>query len=208
MKRLVSILSAVGVIMTLTACNDGDKATIASSWGDSRTKAVSETAASGDLAIYMLETLSREEGNLYRQGDSFFIHVVNGDDEFKMIVIDNVAYNIYDESETCYFHPIDEEELEDLLYNFLIDIEKVSYLDSGRAEFQGKEQYFEDFSDNMTEGRVHRYYFELYSLIGIALFEDGELAEEFAVLISSDVPEGVFELPEDYEMVDVSMFNF
>ena len=123
-------------------------------------------------------------------------HIINGN-----------KYQVEDDEKKAFYSPISDEQFEEQLRMFSAHsvFEGLVYsaggrvTDTGEAEFNGETLRYEEITGSDDVKRL--VFFDDRGTVGLVQpGRDGEMVElEFKV--NRDIPEGLFEIPEDYELI-------
>jgi hypothetical protein len=203
MKKTLSLMLTVVMVMSLlltTSCTSTDIEK--SNFYDAI------RILEGDIYTIEMSLMAINMG-AYRQGDSFLVKYGPIGD---VLIIDRKAYDIDHENELVYFSELTEEEFEKRVaegreFGGMINLEGAKVTGNGREDFTYEDGthfpnvYFEAFVDSM--GLNNKAYFdENDMLIGIAMEGEEDSMVPFKYVIRPEVPDGIFVLPEGYEVVE------
>jgi hypothetical protein len=143
-------------------------------------------------------------GNPYRlfAKDGMLAFAYEDDDDGpgnRTVARDGYAYVIMFYFETVLVAP--EEALEGDPEIFLGSVEKLKYVSSGTSAFAGDLYDYDAFDS--PDGSVMQYFVDGGALIGIRATFDGGFYRDFIVdVLDHDVPDDIFDIPEDFEWLD------
>jgi hypothetical protein len=199
-RKATAILLAAAMIISFAACGlFKEEVTISSS----RTKAAFEELDFDNIAYYSTEAEIGEKIVIYIQGDKKFISIEGSHSfgDMKMLLVDGETHLINDEYETIFHKPSDGQidgMLEDLLGEMRLDFDNTVLYKYGNAEFMGESRYYEEVIK--SNGGILRHYFDGDSNTIIGRSGDGLV---FEVSMSAEIPEGAFDVPQGYDMIDI-----
>jgi hypothetical protein len=142
---------------------------------------------------------------MYRDGDSFTFLLMGNQVVF---VVDRKVLEVDHGAQTVYYTEMNELVYENFLNSWIdqgltstwVKLDGAEMIDSGTAEFMGEELFFEEIKDGNDS--VIRAFFDDEDLIGLLLENVGGNKSEIPFRVSANIPEGVFDIPEDYEMIE------
>lgn len=146
------------------------------------------TAKSGDKTYTTTKSdLSDSEKTFIIKGDKTYM--IDHDAKTVMVLPQGGAISGMDEVGETF----EEQELE---------TDGMMFLKSGKEEFKGKTYDYEEYS--VDNGSI-KYYFDKKNLVGLEMtMEEGKSTWEI-VELSDKVDESLFEIPSEYELIDLGM---
>ena len=209
-KSILAILLLTSLVFAVTGCNkknnsNNNEAGVED--GKSKTYNALKKVFSGNEYTISFEQKDGSKVKLATKGDNIFMDATEEGEHLSIIQKDGKTYVIsHDEkmymvSEGEEGEMLDKNEFEIISKDDLAKIENSQYK-TGKETIDGKEYEYEEYvnSDSLTE----RYYFEGKDLKYIkTIDEDGEEEIMKIVEMSSTVNDSVFEIPADYEKVDI-----
>jgi hypothetical protein len=82
-----------------------------------------------------------------------------------------------------------------------VDTEDMQYVGSGSSEFHGRVLLFDQYVDN--DGLITQFYMDGTNLAGIRSIIDGYTVDIVIIELSENVPDSVFEFPDDYVLTEL-----
>jgi hypothetical protein len=125
----------------------------------------------------------------FRDGD----YAIVDHSTFRMISKDNSRFSVYDMLKLC--------KIIDVAENDIFSYTDLEFVNSGKEEFNAEILVFQEYA-TATQSGVIRFFEKDGRIIGMRIFSGGRTFDERIVLIDTDVPDNVFEIPDDYEIQD------
>ena len=193
MNKLIALTLVLCLMMTFTACkNDigGPSYTLGN-----LTKNIFEIAKSG---TYRMEISITGEGinsdyAIYAKDGMFAV-----DMGMRMIYKDGKSYIVMDSFEAVM---VGNEEPDEDMTRFLPEESTLTYIDEGSGEFMGKTYKYDEYLND--KGTKMYFYVDGDVFKGIHTVDaDGSLTDMEILAFDQNVPDSVFEIPANYEMIE------
>ena len=147
------------------------------------------TVGGGDSATVMEVEMAMRDGSIVMRMDSD-----NG--IMRVIIADDGMYTVFDGEKVYMVTPI----TEDMggLKTDVVATSGIEYRGGGMEEFYGRLLPYEEYS---AESAITRYYMDGTNLAGIReIPSDGAVVDMEIMEMSQDIPNGMFEIPQDYSL--------
>lgn len=214
LKSILAIILVISLALVVTGCGNNDEANKENN-AESKTYAVLSKAFSGDSYIMTLEgNIDLGEGvenstmTLAMRGEDIYMDVNATSGHLTIMYKDNTTYVVSHEDKMYMTAEGKNEEIfaEEDMFVFskedLADIETAKY-NTGKEEVNGTEYDYEEYKDEEA-GTTEKYYFSGEDLKYIKTTDANGQEEIMKVIkLSSDVEDNVFDLPTDYEKVQM-----
>lgn len=213
-KSILAVMLVISLALVVTGCGNNDEANKDNN-AKSKTYTVLSKAFSGDSYIMTLEgDMDLGEGvenasmTIAMQGENIYMNVDATSGNLTLMYKDNTTYVIshddkmYMTTEGKNDEVFEEEDGFAFSKEELKEIEEAEYT-TGKETINGTEYDYEEYKDE-EEGTTERYYFSGNDLAYIkTINEDG--AEEImkVVKLSSEVDNTLFEVPTDYQRLEM-----
>lgn len=201
MKKLLRVILPVVLVASLvlifTGCAEDEK---------SKTYNALSQAFSGDNYIVSFEEEGVSTITLAVKGENIYMDVKESETSIAVVYKDNTTYVIsHDDKMYMASEGKNEQMLSEdmgiLSKEDLKEFETAEY-EKGKEQINGTEYEYEQY--NGEEGVTERYYFEGNDLKYIKTIQEGEEDLIVKVLkLSSEVDDSVFEIPSDYEKIEM-----
>lgn len=214
LKSILAIILVISLALVVTGCGNNDEANKENN-AKSKTYTVLSKAFAGDSYIMTLEgNMDLGEGlenstmTLAMRGEDIYMDVNATSGHLTIMYKDNTTYVVSHEDKMYMTAEGKNEEIfaeedmfafskEDLQY-----IETAKY-DTGKEEVNGTEYEYEEYKDEEA-GTIEKYYFSGEDLKYIKTTDANGQEEIMKVIkLSSDVEDNVFDLPTDYQKVQM-----
>lgn len=140
--------------------------------------------------------------------DKIFISMTMNDQSVEMYYMNDNAYVIDDDTKSVLYYNAETSVDELLGESFSFDTEEMKLVETGKADFDGKECDFEKY-DEESLGLSEVLYFCNGEIVAIvAQKEDGTTASTTRISLKGEVQDGLFDLPSEseYTYTDYSSF--
>ena len=135
--------------------------------------------------------------------NEMFSSIIESDGEIVRVVMrDEKVYVISNAERTVMVLPLD---MGSLFEMARVETDDMIYVGSGSAEFQGRILLFDEYTDE--SGSIMQFYVDGNNLAGIRFLAgdyESEKVDMVIVELSDNAPDEVFEIPDDYEVMDFS----
>jgi len=115
----------------------------------------------------------------------------------RLIVKDGIKYMLLDDFQMVFTEDADADEDET---DFGIAPKNIDYIGEGSGEFYGKTYSYDEYRD--SDGAQYFYYVDGGTLKGIRIISSDATNDFEIFALDRDVPDSVFEIPQDYEFVE------
>jgi len=217
-KKLLAIIICLAMVLTLAACKKDDDTSLEKKTTEESTEVSvpEEVASSKTFAIFDVfnsdrysmkapfSTSARVE--VHRDAENFYMFVEVLGVKACVLVTGGKTY-LYDEDQMLYdVRDIPSEKLDSIVKQFSDlfavspeEIEGLVLSETGMAEFQGRELFYEDFKASENAEEAKRFFFDGDDLIGVETVDlnTGNKTES-RFFISANVPEDAFKVREGY----------
>jgi hypothetical protein len=224
MKKLLALLLTLAMMLALVACGETHETVeepvvdapnetpvveepleVGESFDGSRTFEIYEIVKGNKFV--MDADMFGAKMTMYRSGDDLYVdmnmmNVVRA----RILIADGVIYVFSREDNTYVSKEVGQEQLSqieqmfDFFSEFLTQIEGATLIGTGLEEFLDEDWFYEEIET--VDGRTVRYYFDNALLIGVKA--EGM---EIPFFVSGVLPEGAFDIPEDYEEDEIGDFD-
>jgi len=197
-KLLISMLSAALILsLTLTSF------TACTSTSTNETK-VFKSLALLETDNYALDMHLIVDIRLYRQGDNLLFGFVETD----VVIIDRKEMEFDHEAKIAYYTEVSNERYEEILEQFDAIRDTMIKLDGARLRGTGRGEFmnygvlaYEEIIDANSD-IVQIFFSDDGEMVGYAQENENGNINEVKFHISTNIPEGVFEIPDGYELVN------
>ena len=197
LKVILPVILVASLVIAFTGCAEDAK---------SKTYNALSQAFSGDNYIVSFEEEGVSTITLAVKGENIYMDVKEPETSLAVVYKDNTTY-VISHADKMYMtsEGKDEEMLSEdmgiISKEDLQELETAGY-ERGKEEINGIEYEYEEYKDE--EGLTERYYFEGNDLKYIKTIQEGEDDLIVKVLeLSSEVDDSVFEIPSDYEKIEM-----
>lgn len=216
LKSILAIMLVISLALVVTGCGNNDEASKGNN-AKSKTYTVLSKAFSGDSYIMTLEgNMDLGEGienstmTLAMRGEDIYMDVDATSGHLTIMYKDNTTYVVSHADKMYMTEEGKNEEIfaeEDM---FAFSKEDLQYIETakyetGKEEVNGTEYDYEEYKDEEAgTGTTERYYFSGEDLKYIKTTDANGQEEIMKVVkLSSDVEDSIFNLPTDYQKVEV-----
>ena len=165
----------------------------------SLTKDIFDTMNSGTYHIKMDLLSGDESGNieLYAKNGMTATLVSSEGVDIRLVIRDGQSFIILDDYQIVIIGDADPD---DVGTGYFGETDNLTYIGEGSGEFVGKTYKYDEYRDN--DGDQFFYYVDSGALKGIRTVISGE-AQNFAILaFDKNIPDSIFEVPDDYEIME------
>jgi hypothetical protein len=202
MKKLVSTILMIVMVIMLTACNTEKEFKTPETFSETRTFALLNTMQNKDMTIKMDAIEGNEKMLAYFSGRNQYMEVSERGRTHKILFVDGMLYMFDDSNMTCRYYSVSDEQVEEMFSNALVDIDNTTLIVAGYGDYRGTERYFEELKDE--NGEIIRYFFNENKDAFIGAVQGGKT---MIVSMTVSVPENAFDIPSGYEMIDMGSFS-
>jgi len=117
----------------------------------------------------------------------------------RMIMRDNKMYMIDDSEKTVMVMPASIQAQAGMGKTTAINTEKMRYVGSGTANFQGKNLPYDEYS--IDGGSKSQFFVDGNKLAGIRNINGGNVTEVVILALDQNVPDNVFQIPAEYTQI-------
>jgi hypothetical protein len=227
MKKLQAVILTAAMLLTLAACTsdnevrtggrdrDRDSETTEATEAPSTPEMHEEVAnsrayaalsiLSGDTYSLHINMLGMLEIEMYRRGDDISFIMLGVRNE---MIVDGMRYEFDLSTMNAYYEPVTDEMRDEIMENFagfdtILELDRARLTGSGVMDFlEFGELEYEEFT--LENGEIRRAFFnEAGELLGVHTDVSGDVLD-IGYHITQEFPDWVFEVPDDYELVERS----
>ncbi|MCL2036522.1 MAG: hypothetical protein FWG83_03945 [Oscillospiraceae bacterium] len=196
-KKAVCFLLVMSITLVLSACSSSIKET-----------QLFKTFDILEEDTFAFETAMDIDGMeislvAYRSENNFYFDFVG----LETLISEGREFRLDHNNKIARYQEISQEEIDELvtlmvkeIHAPILDLNGAKLLGTGKELFMGKELSYEEFRD--ASGEVSRAFFDGEKLVGVKrphVDANGSMVE-WPITISREIPAGVFDIPNDYQL--------
>ena len=210
MKRILTITFALITVLSFLACNKGgggnkvsDSVPANNPSGGSKTSAFFDIFKTGTyhMKTKMVMTGMETISETWMKGDMMATTTDMAGTKMRVIMRDKKSHMINDDAKTVMVMPITESTNQQTVRTDVV------LIGSGTANFDGRNLPYEEYSDSGRTVKI-QYFIDGSKLAGMRNITKDMTVDIIYLALDQNVPNSVFEIPSNYQVMDMGSFSF